>query len=172
MLESILLDFLKAHNIKYNLFEHKPVFTSEENYIYIDQDGKEKELVIPGTQYKNLFLKDKKNNVFYLVTVPGEKRVDLKALSKALGSSHFSFASATELYEFLKIQPGSVTPFALMFDINKKVIFVLDQDYIVNPPVNFHPLRNDMTIGMTPEAFLTCMKIIDHDPRIIYIPVK
>ncbi|KKP28851.1 MAG: YbaK/prolyl-tRNA synthetase associated region [candidate division TM6 bacterium GW2011_GWF2_30_66] len=172
MIEKVLFDFLKTHNIKYELFRHNPVFTSEENYICLDENGQEKELVIPGTQYKNLFLKDKKNNIFYLVTVPGEKRVDLKALSLALGSSHFSFASAQELYEFLKIQPGSVTPFALMFDTNKKVNFILDQDFVVNPPVNFHPLRNDMTIGMAPQDFLTCMQKIGYEPKIIYIPVK
>jgi hypothetical protein len=59
-----------------------------------------------------------------------------------------------------------------MFDTNKKVNFILDQDFVVNPPVNFHPLRNDMTIGMAPQDFLTCMQKIGYEPKIIYIPVK
>lgn len=216
MSEKILFDLLAKHGIAYTLFEHKPVFTTKDKIISVqagqvgqaglasqvgagkvDQTGQvaqqnleEKEFEIPGLHFKSLFLKDKKSNTFYLVTVIGEKRVDFNALSKKLGSSHLSFGSPEELLDLLKITPGSVTPYCLMFDVAQKVKFFLDQDYLKPVlakdflssgvgnahqaflPVNFHPLRNDMTIGMAPQDFLKCMEIMGHGPEIICVPEK
>ena len=167
MNEQILFDFLRANNIKYQLFRHQQVFTCEDKPVLIDSDVD----TIPGLQSKNLFLKDQKDN-FFLVSVPQEKRVDLKELSKTLGCGRFSFGKPAELLELMKLTPGSVTPFGLMFDEQKKVTFVLDEDFITASFVMFHPLRNDMTITLLPQAFLTCMTKMGHEPQIVRIPVQ
>jgi Ala-tRNA(Pro) deacylase len=167
MNEQILFDFLKTHNIKYQLFKHQPVFTCEDKPVLIDSDVD----TIPGLQSKNLFLKDLKND-FFLVSVPQDKRVDLKVLSIVLGCSRFSFGKPAELLELMNLTPGSVTPFGLMFDKQSKVTFVLDEDFLAASFVMFHPLRNDMTITLLPQDFLTCMVQMGHEARIIKIPVK
>lgn len=173
MNETVLFDFLKTHHIEYQLFKHLPVFTTEDKLYSVPEDGSQaKELSIPGTHSKNLFLKDTKNKLFFLVSVTEDKRVDLKTLSTVLGYSRFSFGKAEEMIELLKLTPGSVTPFGLMFDQQNNVRFVLDEDFLTSQSVNFHPLRNDMTINLAPQAFLTCMEKMGHKPHIIRIPVQ
>jgi len=167
MSEQILFDFLRANNIEYQLFRHQPVFTCEDKPVLIDSDVD----TIPGLQSKNLFLKDQKDN-FFLVSVPEDKRVDLKELSKTLGCGRFSFGKPAELLELMKLTPGSVTPFGLMFDEQKKVALVLDEDFLTASFVMFHPLRNDMTITLVPQDFLTCMTKMGHEPQIVKIPVQ
>lgn len=163
-----MFDFLKSNHIVYNLFHHQPVFTTEETPVLIDSDVD----TIPGMDSKNLFLKDKKCEAFYLVSVTQDKRVDLKALSNTLGCGRFSFGKPEELFELLKLTPGSVTPFGLLFDQHNKVTFVLDEDFVAASSVNFHPMRNDMTINMDSQVFLACMEKMGHVPRVITIPVQ
>jgi Ala-tRNA(Pro) deacylase len=167
MPEKIIFDFLN-NNIAYKLFKHQPVFKAEDKPVLIDSDVD----TIPGLQSKNLFLKDKKYNSFFLVSVSEDKRVDLKALSDVLGCGRFSFGKSEELFELLKLEPGSVTPLGLIFDKQNKVTFVLDEDFLTTSFVNFHPLRNNMTVSLTPQQFLACMEKLDHTPRTISIHVQ
>jgi Ala-tRNA(Pro) deacylase len=169
MKEKIVFDFLRDNNIKYQLFKHQPVFKAEDKPILIDSSGVD---TIPGLQSKNLFLKDSKIGLFFLVSVAEDKRVDLKALTDVLGCGRLSFAKPEELMGLLKLEPGAVTPFGLMFDEKNKVLFVLDQDFLDAICVIFHPLRNDMNVTLSPKDFLTCMEKINHSPRIVSIPVK
>lgn len=168
MNEKILFDFLDANKIEYQLFKHQPVFTCQDKPVLIDSGGID---TLAGMHSKNLFLRDQKDN-FSLVSVGQEKRVDLNALSKELGCQRFSFGKPEELLSFLKLQPGSVTPFGLIFDEGKKVPFVLDKDFLTASLITFHPLRNDMTVALAPQQFLTCMEKMEHQPRIMLIPVR
>ena len=77
-----------------------------------------------------------------------------------------------DLLDILKLTPGSVTPYGLLFDQQNKVTFILDEDSLINPWVSFHPMRNDMTIVTTLLDFLTCMKKMGHKAQVLYIPVK
>lgn len=126
-------------------------------------------IVIPGANSKNLFLKDKKNN-FFLVSVLDYKRVDLKALSKQYGKGGLSFASAEHLKTLLDLIPGSVTPYGLLNDTEHKVTFILDEDFLGHSLISFHPLRNDMTVSVASNDFLTFCTYINHTPSIIHIP--
>ncbi len=164
----ILFDFLDTNKIEYQLFKHQPVFTCQDRPILIDSNNIE---TLPGMHSKNLFLKDQKDN-FFLVSIGQEKRVDLNALSKELDCPRFSFGKPEELLAFLKLQPGSVTPFGLIFDEGKKVTFVLDEDFLTASLITFHPLRNDMTVALAPQQFLVCMEKMEHQPRIMRIPVR
>lgn len=172
MIEQLLLDFFKKHNIKYQLFEHQPVFVCEDKPIVTTVDGvPTSNATVPQPHFKTLFLKDK-NGKLFLVSVFEDKRVDLNALSVALGCGRFSFGKADEMLEYLKLTPGSVTPFGLMFDEQNKITFVLDEDSLQHSTVSFHPMRNDKTVVMTPETFLTCMERMGHEARVLSIPKK
>ena len=70
---------LNDKGIPYEAVEHEAVFTMEE----MERAG----IDAYGCICKNLFLRDAKGRQHYLVTVPDERRVDLKWLSAALGSS-------------------------------------------------------------------------------------
>ena len=59
-----------------------------------------------------------------------------------------------------------------MFDEQKKVTYILDEDFTKAKLVIFHPLRNDMSISLTPKAFLVSMEKLGHLPKIMHIPVQ
>ena len=102
-----LFERLKELCIETETHKHPPVFTVEEARIHCGH--------IAGCHCKNLFLKDKKGRMFLLVTIDN-RLVNLKLLRKQIGSSHLSFGKPGILRETLGVEPGSVTPFALIND--------------------------------------------------------
>ena len=71
---------------------------------------------IPGGHTKNLFLRDKKGAPFLVVALE-DAAIELKSLHRLLGASgRFSFGSADLMRELLGVEPGSVTPFAVIND--------------------------------------------------------
>jgi Ala-tRNA(Pro) deacylase len=153
---------LGALGIAHKTYEHIPVFTVEESDAVCTH--------IPGTHTKNLFLKDNKGGLW--VVVRAQLRVDLKALSNALGSPRFSFGSAELLIETLGVPPGSVTPFALINDVEGKVRAVFDKDMMAMAPLNFHPLRNDRTTAIAADDLMTFARDTGHEPLVIAIPER
>src|SRR4051794_38371721 len=81
--------------------EHPPVHTVEEALPYWSG--------LEGVHTKNLMLKGAKGGL-WLVCVPTDRRVDLKALAAQVGAKKFSFASAETLAEALGVAQGSVSP--------------------------------------------------------------
>ena len=159
--EAALYDRFRALGIGWKTYEHVPVFTvAEADAVHIS---------VPGGHTKNLFLKDKKGGL-WLVVVRDRLRVDLNALAKQLGATRFSFGSAELLIATLGIEPGSVTPFALINDTENRVTVVLDAGMLRTDPLNFHPMRNDRTTAISPEALLTFVRASGHEPLIAELP--
>jgi len=136
--------------------KHPPVFTVEE--------AKTLRGKIEGGHTKNLFLKDKSDRLFLAVTIE-DVLVDLTALGKVIGArGRLSFASADLLRAHLGVEPGSVTPFALINDRANTVTPVLDQTMLAVTPLNFHPLENTMTTAISSEALLSFVAAQGHKP--------
>ncbi len=163
MKHTVLLSYLQQYHIPYILHEHEPIFTCN--------DGEHLKSVIPGRHNKNLFLSDPKGMLF-LITVLDSKRVDLKALALQLNCKRFSFASAEELFARLQVLPGSVTPYGLMFNSAKNISYYIDEDVMASEWVNFHPLRNDMTLSLKPVDFIQFLEIVGHPLKTLQIPEK
>jgi Ala-tRNA(Pro) deacylase len=148
--------------IEARTYEHAPVFTVAESETVKDE--------IPGGHSKNLFLKDKKGRLF-LVVAEARTRIDLKRLHEPLGASgRLSFGSAELLGEVLGVEPGSVTPFGLMNDRERRVSLVLDEALMRHEPVNFHPLVNSATTGISRADLLKFFAATGHAPRIMHLP--
>jgi len=161
--EAALYARLTALGIAWTTQAHAPVFTVEQAAgLYASQ---------PGGHTKNLFLKDKKDGL-WLVTLRDDLKVDLNALSKTLGSPRFSFGSAELLIATLGIEPGSVTPFAVMNDPQAKVTLVLDEGMLALEPLNFHPLRNDRTTAIAAADLLKFARACSHEPVVVAIPER
>jgi Ala-tRNA(Pro) deacylase len=152
-----LFAFLDKLGIAHETIEHPPLFTVEE--------GREFWHKIPGLHCKNLFLKDKKDKI-WLVVMPGDKRADLNRLEKKIGAKRFSFGKPELLQEVLGLTPGSVTPFALMNDAQKRVTLILDQDLLKSERVNFHPLHNAASTTIRADDLLTFVKTLGYEPLI------
>ena len=76
---------------------------------------------------KNLLLTPRNRSAFYLLAMPGDKPFVTKELSKQIGSSRLSFATAEELMEMLRTLPGAISPMGLLFDREKKVHLAIDR---------------------------------------------
>jgi Ala-tRNA(Pro) deacylase len=149
---------LDALGIPPHTYSHPPVFTVADAVALRGQ--------LPGGHCKSLFLKDKKGGL-WLAIVLEERRVDLKRLAAALGAPRFSFGSPELLYQTLGIRPGSVTPFALVNDADRRVTVVLDKAMLDHDPLNYHPLENDRTTTISPADLLRFIAACGHRPRIV-----
>ena len=163
-----LLARLGVLGINSHTVDHAPVFTVEES--------KELRGQLPGGHVKNLFLRNKKEEM-WLVTVEESKRVDLKALGEKLtgatgGAAKLSFGSADRLMQYLGVIPGAVTPFAVINDKGKAVRMVLDQDLLRHDVVHAHPLVNFKATALSPKDLLRFLEAEGHAPQVIAIPVN
>ena len=157
-----LLERLDALGIRFETIEHEPVYTVAES--------KPIKAKIPGAHSKNLFVKDKKGR-FFLISAKDETPIDLKRTHEAIGASgRLSFGSAEQLRAMLGVEPGSVTAFAVVNDTEGKVTMVLDANLMEHERVNFHPLVNSMTTGVSRDDLVKFLRSTGHDPLILKLP--
>lgn len=140
--------------------EHEAVFTVAESS-KLEHD-------IPGGHTKNLLLKDKRDRL-YLVTALGSAVIDMKSLHKILGSDRLSFAKPDLLLEVMNVTPGSVTVFALINDIERRINVVLDARLMEHETINCHPLENTATTNIARDDLLRFIRACGHEPRILAV---
>jgi Ala-tRNA(Pro) deacylase len=155
-----LFAYLDSLGIAHQTVWHEPVFTVGEAQAQRDRDH------IAGGFTKNLLLRDKKGASF-LIVAPEDAAIELKSLHRLLGASgRFSFASAELLRELLGVEPGSVTPFAVINDKASRVTVVLDAAMMTRAVLNFHPLANTGTTTISREGLVKFLEASGHKPRI------
>ena len=133
-----IYDFLRSKGISYEVTEHGAVYTMEE----LSQI----ELPYPEADAKNLFVRDDKKQNYYLITVRGDKRVDLKKFRRDYGTRHLSFASAEELMEIMGLIPGAVTPLGVLNDDEGRVTLYIDSEFFNGDLIGVHPNDNTATL--------------------------
>ena len=138
--------------------EHPPLFTVEQSKALRGD--------IPGAHTKNLFLKCKKGTLWLVVALESTP-VDLKTLHHLLGSGRLSFGSAELLRQVLGVEPGSVTPFSVINDTENKVTVALDEALFAYERLNFHPLVNTATTGITKDGLTRFLDDCNHSPQIL-----
>jgi len=104
----------------------------------------------------------------FLATALENAVIELKSLHRRLGASgRFSFGSADLMRATLGIEPGAVTPFAVMNDNDRRVGVVLDAALMRHATVNCHPLVNTMTTSIAGADLLRFLEATGHPPRIV-----
>jgi Ala-tRNA(Pro) deacylase len=147
--------------IVHSTVEHPPFFTVEEGRPWHDK--------IPGLHCKNLFIKDRKGGI-WLVVMPADKRADIGRLEKAVGAPRFSFARPEVLQQVLELTPGSVTPFGLINDKERRVTVIIDQEILDSERVNFHPLHNAASTTLRSMDLLRFVRALGYEPIIVHLP--
>jgi Ala-tRNA(Pro) deacylase len=132
-------NYLNTHHIEYEITEHEAVYNMNE----LDAI----DLPYPEFDAKNLFVRDDKKRNYYLITVKGDKRVDLKEFRKQNGLRALSFCSADDLFQILGLEPGSVTPLGLLNDHEHKVTLFLDSAF-EDEIIGVHPNDNTATVWL------------------------
>ena len=130
-------------NIKYRIVNHKAVFTMEE---VIKENIEPYENIL-----KNIFIRDDKKRNYYLVLVCHNKKVNLKELSNKINSRRLSFANEEDLYKYLGLTKGSVSPLGILNDKEHKVTIIIDKDIENIDEVGVHPNINTSTVFMNPK---------------------
>ena len=149
---------LRELGISVTTREHPAVFTVEQSRALRGN--------LAGGHCKNLFLKDKKDELWLLVALE-DASVDLKQLRRAIGSGHLSFGKAELLTEVLGVDVGAVTPFALINDTERRVNVALQRAMLQHALLNYHPLVNTATTTIGAQDLLKFIHACGHAPQII-----
>ena len=143
-----LIKLLDVKGYDYDLHEHKALFTVE--------DSNKLRGEITGLHSKYLFLKNKKNK-FYLFSCEEFSKINLRTISKSLDIGNVSFAKKEYLLELLGISPGSVSPFALLNNVENNIDLYLEDKMHESEYINFHPLTNKATVTIKSRDFMELM---------------
>ena len=141
--------------IAFDVHEHPAVYTVEEAQHHCSD--------IPGCHCKNLFLKTKKKQL-WLVVLEDSTTIDLEQLASLVGVKAWSFASPDRLMEHLGVEPGSVTPFALLNDRENLVNLAIDENILSSQSANFHPMVNTATLNITSSGLQKFLQSTGHVP--------
>ena len=159
--EAELFAFLAELGIAVETRRHPPLFTVADSQALRGE--------IAGGHTKNLFLKDKKDNVF-LVSVGEEAEVDLKQIHHLIGASgRVSFGKPELLMELLGVVPGAVTVFGLINDVAGRVKVVLDKALMDHAVINAHPLTNEATTSVAAADLIRFVEATGHDAAILKV---
>lgn len=144
-------DYLTQKGIEYEVTEHKAVFNMAE----LDEVN----LPYPECDAKNLFVRDDKRRNYYLITVKGDKRVNLKEFRRQNGTKPLTFASPEDLLAIMGLTPGSVTPLGVLNDTELKVHAFIDKDFLAEPQIiGVHPNDNTATVWLKAEELIRLMR--------------
>lgn len=146
-----IYNYLKEKNIWHEVTEHKAVFNMEELA--------EVDIPYPEADAKNLFVRDDKKRNYYLITVKGDKRVDLKEFRKKNNTRPLSFASENDLMDIMGLIPGAVTPLGVLNDEERKVQVFLDREFLEGRKlIGVHPNENTATVWLKTEDLIDIIK--------------
>ncbi len=149
-----IVEWLRVAGVSYEYKEHPAAYTMQD----IEQHGVSQ----GGLVCKNLFLRDsQKGKRHYLVTVCGDKAVDLKQLGAQLGD-RLSFASAERLKKYVNLPEGAVTPLGVLFDTENAVQLALDKDLLQHEKVGVHPGENTATVFLNPKDLVALVEEQGH----------
>ena len=140
-----VLSALAALGVSYELLEHAPVHTME--------DCKAAEEALGGVMPKNLFLTPRNHASHHLLIARAEAPFRTSRISRQLGVSRLSFATAEELMDMLRTLPGAISPMGLLFDGEKKVHLAIDRALRGEERLLFHPCVNTATLAISGADF-------------------
>lgn len=140
-----VLAALGALGIPYELLEHAPVHTME--------DCRAAEEALGGVMPKNLFLTPRNHASHHLLIARAEAPFRTSRISRQLGVSRLSFATAEELMDMLRTLPGAISPMGLLFDGEKKVHLAIDRALRGEERLLFHPCVNTATLAISGADF-------------------
>ena len=159
MNKSETLHYLDQLGIKYEIVEHQAVYNMAEM--------EKIALPYPEADAKNLFVRDDKKRNYYLLTIKGDKRVNLQQFREENGTRRLSFASPQDLKKKLGLELGSVTPLGLLNDSRHEIPFYLDSYFSQQPRIAIHPNDNTATIWLDPQDWLKVTKGLSNPVRVV-----
>ncbi len=148
--------------ISYLDYEHPALHTCD--------DADRLSLERQGCRLKNLFLRDNYGKRHFLLIVPADKKVDLKALSKSQALSRLGFASQERLAKYLGVEQGCVSALATANDEQNLVELWLDESLQQEALWQCHPLVNTKTWVLSLDDLKRFWFQTGHQPSWVTVP--
>lgn len=130
-----LLELLEKEGVEYKLYEHSPVYTSEQAAKVRGAELK------TGVKAMVLKKKPRESNIslgseYFLADIAADRRLDFKKLEKVLDSpvKKLEFATKEEVISVTGCEAGSVHPIGRLFGLDT----YLDESVLENEFVNFN----------------------------------
>ena len=155
------LQKLDELQIPYTLYEHELALTME------DCEGIGSD--IGAEHFKNLFLTTRAGNKFFLVLLRADKKFQTGIVSRQLGSERLCFGSAEQLKEKLGLEPGSVTPLALINDKDHSITVAIDRDIMAHRLLCMHPLVSNASVAISRMDMVRYIKACGNEYKYISI---
>lgn len=153
-------ELLDRLNIEYQRIDHEPAMTMEA--------CEEIDRTLNAVICKNLLLCNRQKTRFFLLMLPGDKHFKTSVLSKEIGSSRLSFASAEDMEALLDITPGSVSVLGLMNDREGKVELLMDAEVVKGEYFGCHPCINTSSLRLKMSDLLDIiLPAMAHRPRLV-----
>ena len=130
-----LVELLNTKGARFEESRHAPVFTSEEA------------AKVRGTSLSSgaKALICKADGTFALFVLPGDRRLDSRAVRKAFGFRSLRFATRDEVAQLTTLLPGSIPPFGSLFGF----VTYCDEHLAREPRINFNAADHSISISMT-----------------------
>ena len=157
-----VLNWLSEHDIPHTCYFHPEGKTIQEAKRWWKDDG--------SVHCKNIFLRNHKGNQHYLVCFHCDHDLDIHDLEQRLKArlvaqgfnspGKLSFASPERMMKYLGLEPGSVSPFGLINDVEHHVILFLDINLQQAETLSFHPNDCRGTVVIRREDLERCLEIL------------
>jgi Ala-tRNA(Pro) deacylase len=141
-----LYDLLERLNITFEYHEHPPLATIEDAKIHWKDYN--------SGRCKNIFFRNHKGNRHYLVVLEHLRQLNIKELEQRLRQGKLTFASDQRLKKYLGVEPGSVSPFGLINDVENHVHLFIDEKLNECERLAFHPNVNTASLVVSKTDFL------------------
>jgi Ala-tRNA(Pro) deacylase len=133
-------------DIQVEYHEHPPLATIEDAIIHWKDYN--------SGLCKNIFFRNHKGDRHYLVILEHLRQLNIKDLEKRLRQGKLTFASDKRLKKYLGVEPGSVSPFGLINDIDKHVHLFIDEKLNESDRLTFHPNINSASLVVSKSDFM------------------
>jgi Ala-tRNA(Pro) deacylase len=143
-------EVLNNLKIPFNYYEHPKAPTVE----IAKQYWKE----LDAQHCKNLFFRNHKGNKHFLVVLDCNNTLNIRELEQRLKQGKLTFASTQRMQKYLSLEPGSVSPFGLIHDVDNHVHVFLDIHLKQAKTISFHPNNNEASLVIPFDGFMKFME--------------
>lgn len=131
--------------IKYDLFEHEPVVTSQEAADVRDEFAKDQ-----GTKALIVKLYTDRSDEFVMLVVPGDTEFDKEKVLEVTHAKRMRFANEDEIAKITAGVPiGGIPPLGNLFDIRT----IVDTSIKKKDQIVFNAGAKTVSIAVTPAAY-------------------
>ncbi|MBI4163114.1 MAG: hypothetical protein HY513_05510 [Candidatus Aenigmarchaeota archaeon] len=138
-----LQEFLDKHSVKYEVFSHEPVITSEEATAIIG---------VPVEQGAKAIVVKDSGRFFFLAVLPGNRKINLESLGRQISDARLPLRLACheEVLQRTGCEIGSVHPFGLLFELET----FCDAALLKNKIIYFNPGVHEHTVKMNCDDYI------------------